>query len=159
MNETLVTFEIAQLAFEKGFNESTDFIYYDGEIYNPLYKQIKEDYDNFVVRERGSNWDYVEKDSYLKSLYNLVISNNYTGDLKIPTQNNLQKWLREKHNIFVMCTQEFYPDGINYLVQVFKYTPEKEKCCEGTMIYGDNGEFKSLEDSMEFGLELGLKMI
>jgi hypothetical protein len=92
-----------------------------------------------------------------------------TGLLKLYSENQnitlactyeqCLNWLREEHNIFVICTQEFYSDGINYLVQVFKYTPEKERCYEGTMLYGDNGEFKSYEVSLEFGLNLAIKMI
>jgi hypothetical protein len=77
----------------------------------------------------------------------------------LPDLELVQKWLREKHNIFVICTQEFYSDGINYLVQVFKYTPEKERCYEGTMLYGDNAEFKTYEYSLEFGLKLALELI
>jgi len=92
-----------------------------------------------------------------------------TGLLKLYSENQnitlactyeqCLNWLREEHNIFVICTQEFYSDGINYLVQVFKYTPEKERCYEGTMLYGDNAEFKTYEYSLEFGLKLALELI
>jgi hypothetical protein len=84
---------------------------------------------------------------------------NHYSNISAPTQSVLQKWLREKHNIFVICTQEFYWDGVNHLVQVFKYNPEKERCYEGTMLYGDNGEFESYEVSLEFGLKLALELI
>jgi hypothetical protein len=92
-----------------------------------------------------------------------------TGLLKLYSENQnitlactyeqCLNWLRKEHNIFVICTQNFYWDGVNYLVQVFKYNPEKERCYEGTMLYGDNGEFESYEVSLEFGLNLALKMI
>jgi len=142
MEDEIVGFEIAVLAYGNGFRDTISCIggknYYNlkGELNGDSSNELKE-----YLRWRKEGGELKET------------------NIPAPTQPILQKWLREKHNIFVICTQEFYSDGINYLVQVFKYTPEKERCYEGTMLYGDNGEFNSYELSLEFGLSLALKMI
>lgn len=142
MEDEIVGFKTATLAYDKGFRDTISCI--GGKNYYNLKGELNGDSSN-------------ELKEYLKW-------RKEGGELKetnisAPTQSVLQKWLREKHNIFVICTQEFYWDGVNHLVQVFKYNPEKERCYEGTMLYGDNGEFESYEVSLEFGLKLALELI
>ena len=142
MEDEIVGFKTATLAYDKGFRDTISCIggknYYNlkGELNGDSSNELKE-----YLRWRKEGGELKET------------------NIPAPTQSVLQKWLREKHNIFVICTQEFYSDGINYLVQVFKYTPEKERCYEGTMLYGDNAEFKTYEYSLEFGLKLALELI
>jgi len=121
----------------------------------PIYFGIK--YYNYKGEFDGDAIDEI-KELVLSKQEKREFNKKYKG---VPAfeQSYIQKWLRKEHNIFVMCTQKFYSDGVNYLVQVYKYTPEKERCYEGTMLYGDNGKFKSYEVSLEFGLNLAIKMI
>jgi hypothetical protein len=105
-------------------------------------------------------FNYASYNTLTQQLVNVdVVSTPALGKGCLPDLELVQKWLREKHNIFVICTQNFYWDGVNHLVQVFKYNPEKERCYEGTMLYGNNGEFESYEVSLEFGLKLALELI
>jgi len=81
-----------------------------------------------------------------------------------PTQSLLQNWLREKHNMFVIVTAEFYSNGINHNVQILTYDKnntqedyfDNSKC---TGMFGDNGEFDTYELALEFGLVEALKLL
>jgi hypothetical protein len=108
----LVSQHIAELANEYGFNEPCDYSCYDNEIFNPLHKQILSDYEDFIVTQRGCNHDYIEKNSFFISLYNLVLSGNYTGDLKIPYNWQVSNWLRNEHNIHVVINPNLFKDDV-----------------------------------------------
>jgi len=88
---------------------------------------------------------------------------NYDGEYYAAcTQSFLQKYLREVHNLHVIIQPEFYTTGINYCVQVLCYAPELEDCenhDKCTSMYGDNGEYPTYEEALEFGLELALNLI
>ena len=74
----------------------------------------------------------------------------------------MQCWLRDEHNLHVCIHPEFYTTGINYCVQVLCYAPELEDCenhDKCTFMHGDNGEYPTYEDALEFGLELALNLI
>ena len=87
---------------------------------------------------------------------------NYLGQCSAPTQSLLQKWLREKYNLHIIITLECYCDGINYCIQILCYDKNNpdgynnDKC---TRTYGDNGEFKTYEDALEFALQKALNFI
>jgi hypothetical protein len=73
----------------------------------------------------------------------------------------LQKWLRKKHNIHIIIDVDFYEEGINYMCQVLiydvndiMYTSKKS-----TGQYGDNNEFPTYEEALEFGLQKALELI
>ncbi|MHA1483130.1 MAG: hypothetical protein ACTSQA_06810 [Candidatus Heimdallarchaeaceae archaeon] len=107
----LVKTDTAILAKSKGFDLKCDYNHCDGETYNPLHNQINRDYKSFVTDRRGSNWDYIDK-GFLERLVELVSEGNaLEWDLPVPTQTDLQTWLREKHKIEV------------YVIPVFR-----EKC-------------------------------
>jgi len=85
-------------------------------------------------------------------------------DIYQPAQSLLQKWLREKHSIEIKIWAEYYLTGINWNVQALKFNLSKKYqhlgfIEDGTMIYGDNGEYDSYEKALEKGLELGLNLI
>ena len=76
----------------------------------------------------------------------------------------IQKWLREKHNLYICISAEFYKTGINHTLQILCYNPnlsesdyyDNDKC---TGMYGDNAEFKTYEEALEFGLQKALTFI
>lgn len=72
-----------------------------------------------------------------------------------------QKELREKYDLHVIVTVEAYRTGINYLVQVFEYEKNAIDCWSDntTGMYGDNAEFKTYEEALEFGIELANKIL
>ena len=86
MKETLITFEIAKLAKEKGFNEPSTHIYTLG------FGGIKEDK---IIRKFGN---YEDNDKLLQPV---ILSKGQLHIALAPTQSLLQKWLREKHKIHI----------------------------------------------------------
>ena len=135
MKDTLISFETAKLAKEKGFNIEC------GNYYRVWYKEAQ-----------------------------LHLGSMYSNDLKednppneyfylAPTLSLAQKWLREVYNIHIVISVDFYKDGINYLWQVFKYDVTKKYNCEGTGVYGDNGEYPIYEQCLEAAIQESLKLI
>jgi len=106
MEETLITFETAKLAKEKGFNEHTLCFYFEGgefrenklkdtfgyygEEYTVEYEELLNNWnDGFVTKKDGSRCFGCNK------------SGTYFETFSAPTQSLLIKWLREKHNLFI----------------------------------------------------------
>lgn len=73
MTETLITFETAKLAKEKGFNQLNQGLYYT------------DDKNHCLV-----GWGFNDRTETSFAKYSA------------PTQSELQKWLREKHTIIVL---------------------------------------------------------
>lgn len=90
--------------------------------------------------------------------------NNHLKNGNPPTQSLLQKWLREKHNLYICISAEFYKTGINHTLQILCYNPnlsesdyyDNDKC---TGMYGDNAEFNTYEEALEFGLQKALTFV
>lgn len=72
-----------------------------------------------------------------------------------------QKELREKYKIFVIVTVEAHYKGINYNVQVFEYEKNPIDCWSDntTGMFGDNGEFKTYEEALIFGINIAENII
>lgn len=93
---------------------------------------------------------------YIKKGCPITNCHNYIYDIA--------KWLREKHNLYILIKPEFYGDGINFNVQILCYNEnmsesdyfDNSKC---TGMYGDNGEFETYKKSFEFGIIKCLKFI
>jgi len=97
------------------------------------------------------------RDKGFNSIFSVGIHVNELGWLFWLVE--LQKWLREVYNIHIVISVDFYKDGINYLWQVFKYDVTKKYNCEGTGIYGDNGEYPIYEQCLEAAIQESLKLI
>ena len=116
MQNEIITFETAKLANEKEFNISQD----SGYELNGKYFDNSQDYDGC-------------KFGYCKEIY------------LAPTQSLLQRWLREKHNIYVeviIC---------NLLDKIYEY----EVSTIGSHKLGS--DFKTYEQALEEGLYEALK--
>lgn len=84
MKEDLISFETAKLAKEKGFDESCWW----------HYAQNKPEKESKLFRNE----------------YEPEKSNIWNGRFSAPNQSFLQKWLRDKHNIFVWVSYNQYMD-------------------------------------------------
>lgn len=129
MKEQLITLKTAKLAKEKGFKEYCRRIY--------------------VLSEQKQN-DKIGKIHYRTETY--FSNSNYTNEefVSAPTQSLLQKWLREKHEIYVN-------------IKAFNSN-------ESIMFFCDYYDFKNLtieavthqnnyEEALEKGLQEALKLI
>jgi hypothetical protein len=138
-----VTLEVAKLLREKGFKEGC-IAYYDN----------------------GSSLSYIGSLQGC-NINNILESSKYITSESIfpaPTLYQAQKWLREKHNCYVQVTHEAYKTGVNNLVQVLFYDTDSEypnDCWtnDSTGMYGDNSEFNTYEDALNFGILKALERI
>ena len=94
MEDTLITFETAKLAKEKGFSQETNRL----EIPYYNYKgEFKGDVSDWRIRKyiRGENTSDIEF-------------------VSAPTQSLLAKWLREEHNIHLIAYKNINIDGYDW---------------------------------------------
>ena len=125
MEEQIITFETAKLAKEKGFEDTLLVSAYslNGFIYrnkNPYSKVEKIKHKN---PKQCFNRDVVPREDVLVA----------------PTQSLLQKWLREKHNVYVYCIPRGFEKGNgrkiirwanNFGVRENKFSSTYEKALE-----------------------------
>lgn len=131
MKEQLISFPVAKLAMEKGFDELCLYGYTNLESNHPKYGKIHDFGHAYAIRPYARNSSYPLNDLITAS-----------------TQSFLQKWLREKHNIIVSIIPHFYgPEGksVKYQYSIFVFT--------------DPREFDNYEDCLEIGLQEGLSQI
>ena len=129
MEDTLISFETAKLAKEKGFKMIRCFYHYLNE---------------------NSKLEFTPN-------YNMntqfCMNNDAQPELiAVPTQSLLQKWLKEKHNINVFVMFSHMDDYFHR--QTYKYKIIKNKSRISQM-----GDFKTYEVALEAGLFEGLKLI
>lgn len=131
MEETPITFQVAKLAKEKGFDLINVHDYYH--------------------INKGYNLGYALCISEAKK--------QTDGCLLAPTQSLLQKWLREKHGIHIFvipCVPySFSPNKDLDVIWIFTI------CKPLLVEYGCpvKNEFRSYEEALEEGLEQALKLI
>lgn len=160
MIDQLITKDTAILAKSKGCDLSSNYFYtaenglceigYDGETLYTLDKHLC--CIDYIYDCNGEFWFDTKDQPYFPEKYPAL------------TQSLLQRWLREVYNLYVVCTSEFYGDGINHNVQVLCYNPnlsgsdyyDNSKC---TGMFGDNGEFETYGEALEFGLQKALELI
>lgn len=156
MEEQLITFETAKLAKKKGFNpfkldekltqaiiSNGDYLYIDTSIISTTsYSFYKED-DNkaelYEMRTGEVSSRYGRFNTVVDNYFGKETSANY---YHAPTQSLLQKWLREKHNIFIQI-------NVNFNVRIY-YKDE---------LYDEIFTFHSYEGALEKGLQESLKLI
>ena len=132
MREQLISFETAIIAKEKGFDVKTE------RFYNEQLKSLG---------YYSSNEDTSAKNH-----------NIYKENFSAPTQSLLQKWLREKMDMWI--TINF--DGMTYSISIYgRYTPdggEMEITNTGSEEFADR-YFLRYEQALEIGLQETLKLI
>ena len=131
MEDTLIKFETAKLAKEKGFPQEPN--------------KLKIPYYNYKGEFKGDVKDWLRK--YLK--------NEDTSDVEsvsAPTQSLLAKWLRERYNIHV-TSQIGNLDFINTYHYDIRYIDKNKFKCKV------KGNFKTYEEALEAGLQEALKLI
>lgn len=128
----------------------------------------EEDYVSFDTAKMLKNKGFDEfcRYTYMENENSVGITVSTNSKLpkevySMPTLWEAQKYLREKHNCYIQITYEAYKTRVNYLVQVLFYEPNDDDCWsnESTGMYGDNAEFKTYEEALNFGILEALKRI
>ena len=151
MTETLISFETAQSANQKGFNKPC-YAYYTLE---GILKY------NSISNGSSTDVDFTVNFDDLLDYFN----QNYFERISVPTQSLLQKYLREKHNCLVEV--RFYSpnngsaitkNNLRYVVEINYYGKDFDIETSEDPDYLKYG-FLTYEDALENGLFEGLKLI
>lgn len=134
MRETLVTFKVAKLAKEKGFDWGC-YWYYTYKRKLPTNKQTF-----YPSIGTGELENFNDKD---------MIGDFYER-ISAPSQPILQKWLREKHLIISIRPYWTRRGSINYTASIFDMNP--------TIALSKKG-FTNYEEALEVGLQEALNLI
>lgn len=129
--DTLVKYDVAKLAKEKGFNEKCSHYFI------LPYKMFKPD---FIAHK----WN---KDLSENQFQFVTVGRSQPHLAGAPTQTQLAKWLREEHGIFVYPYLFMYPNDFEYKVS---------KRYQDVIVGGFNATF---EEAFEEGLLVGLRQI
>ena len=133
MEETIVSFQVAKLAKEKGFNIPT-IQYYTPKGY------CTESADYMTERYAESNWNDGQG-SYPTKAEDVSCS--------APTQSLLQKWIREVHNIHITIFSQSQESWM------YRITKKSQKLEDG--LYGE--DFYTYEEALEEGLYQALLLV
>lgn len=158
MQEQLITFQVAKLAKEKGFNIPTHSYYFeDGEFkefeINDTYGYYGEEYT--VNREEFyENWNDKWKTTKKGDrCFGCDKNPKYLETFSAPTQSLLQKWLREVHNISICI----YP--VLYEWEVSLHTCYRKRKLTVYLNAETSIHGKTYEEALEVGLQEALKLI
>ena len=143
MDKEFVTYEQALALKELGFDEKSLAYWFNETPLNP----------------EGQCLVY-----YQKPYDNTKITNGVIREYSwAPLYQQVFRWFREKHGLYIHFVPEFYMTGINFNWQILWYLP-KEKWTEyvvsnGTMLFGDNGEYPTQEDAENACLDKLIEII
>lgn len=134
MEDTLISFQVAKLAKEKGFDVPC-YWYCSYKRKVPTHKQ------NFYPDIGTGKLENFNEDK-----------GSFYEKFSLPTQSLLQKWLRDEYNIHIVVnfankTQWFYD------IKQIGLTSGKE------YLYKSNYDFLTFEEALEKGLQEALKLI
>ena len=148
MKEPLITLATAKLAKEVGF---------DGEVkqcYVEYLKTHKSDNPSFRTKKGDVEMEHIY---FVNNDHSDLYNENYTC-YAAPTQSLLQKWLREKHNIFIQITHHYGDThkgedaGLAFHYEIYKLGDSSSEFLDSfyTLTY---------EEAIEDGLQESLKQI
>lgn len=154
MKKDLILFETAKLAKEKGFDELVLYKYSDKGVLYISYtteqyygiETLKEFIDEGCGFTKNSElpWNNIYRSEYENKKVNIVVT--------APTQSELQKWLREKHNIHIQVWYDnTQKDGYPYLYKIYDQNNEP--------VDSDGWYYDNWEEALEEGLQEALKLI
>ena len=149
MKDEIVSYEVAKLAKEKGFDEfcDTSYTHYlkdgGGEFHDTQYKKGDVHFNKRgILRGNNSHHDKYESDFY--------------EICSAPTQSLLQRWLREIHKAHIELNAQgswTYTLSFRYIDGNGKHWVHTHKE-DGVYVY-----FKTYEEALEKGLEISLNLI
>ena len=144
MKENIISFPVAKLAKEKGFDEPCIDTYKDVELYKHKAKRYNSSFN--------TEW----REELIK---NSAMSNAKIARYSAPTQSLLQKWLRDVHNLypFAWCNASGWGWELEKTNGTHISIMDIDGDVEGTE--PESGMFKSYEEALEAGLQEALKLI
>lgn len=159
MKENIVTFQVAKLAKEKGFKELCSHYYFnDGEFKEHEVIEDRVYYgDEYSINLEAFNEDWNNKFVTTKDGDRCFGCNNnkdYFETFSAPTQALLQKWLREKHDIFVVVSPHIYKGSVVFMLTVNQVISAEEFPHNYARMYSG-----TYEEAFEEGLQVALRFL
>ena len=162
MEDTLISFTVAKLAKEKGFNILTlNYYFEDGNLKENELTGTNGYYGEeycFSFNEFLENWNnewLTKKDG--DRCFGCNKSNGYLETFSAPTQSLLQRWLREVHDIDISIEKLIGGgSGINkvYHTKIYKCI-----CTKNDFELSIPYVYDTYEETLEQGLQKALKLI
>lgn len=152
MKEQIVSFKLACLARDLGYEQGST--------------QLSQPYYNHKGELNGDVIDYMGK--YFKFKDGTIPQEEIdkVKSVRAMTQSELQRWIREEHKLHIQITVEAFKNGYNWNVQIMDLDFDnsetefwKEFGIRTTGDYGDNGDYRTYEDALEFGLKLAFDIL
>lgn len=131
----IVSFELAMLAKEKGFDLLCIYAYCEANKRDSIDHILCTNSNPFGVYQIPKNWNQ-----------------GYQTRCSAPTLDEVQKWLREKHKIHIEIVVQDFSDGYIWRYGIFPIGESRTHA-----IY--NGEFKTFEQALEAGIIRALNNI
>lgn len=161
MKEQIVSFETAKLAKEKGFNiQCINYYFEDGEFRENTLTGTNGYYGDeylFTFDEFLENWNnkWLTKKNGDRC-FGCNKTEGYFETYSAPSQSLLQKWLREKHNLYVIVDTIHTLIGTEVIRVEWKWSITSDKDDDIKCIW--NGK-ETYEQALEAGLQEALKLI
>ena len=139
ITEDYVSYEVAKLLKEKGFNEKC-ISCYNNE------KQLLTIYHDTLGEIEPEDWNNISKTKCGK-----IGLATWYGNISAPTHQMAMKWLREVHNIFININVGFYGENMKRLWdnQVYRIQNKIEDLGQSDSC----NTFLSYEEAVEAALE------
>jgi hypothetical protein len=154
MKDELVSFELAKLAKDKGFNEYCENafdVYKDKNISENIKDETAIEFFDGFVKDLHGYKNYRGADAKENYLHRRDISDDLW--LLRPTQSQLAKWLREVYAIHIEVKLDVI-SGVKYGFTI--KVVSDGKVITNTLAYYEK---KPYEEALEKGLEQALKLI
>lgn len=139
--EDVVSFDLAKLAHEKGFNEPCR------EAYNSHHHEL-----NSAIFYNGN--EFFESED----MQNALDNSNHAHYLA-PTYSQLQTWLRNKHNIIAIALPHFNQDYQIHEQDIIWDSLWSYVIWDAFSFYQDDIDFSSYEIALEAALLNALKIV
>lgn len=154
MKETIISFETAKLAKEKGFNYKTYHNYNKKGKLAP--NSCTPSSESPSINRGYYSAGTIDADFLCQNTFYEIWKDTSTEDTRVflaPTQSLLQKWLRETHNIHLVCW--WYDQKDKFYTELGR----KDKDIIRVQTGNTTKLFKTYEEALEEGLLEALKLI
>jgi hypothetical protein len=137
ITEDYVSFEVAKLLKEKGFDEATHWFY-------KTITYLGTDANNVCIKPLNG----IEDEPFHNSVFGFDLNGEDTGEYAMPTLQMVTKWLREVYKLCVVVKPYITEEGIFYLFEIKEMNKDSvvnkktktgfdtyEKACEAAIKY------------------------
>ena len=109
VTEDYVSFEVAKLLKERGFDEATHWFY-------KTITYLGTEANNVCIKSLNG----IEDEPFNNSIFGFDLNGEDTGEYAMPTLQMVMKWLREVHHILLVVDYEYECDTTPYFFKMYR---------------------------------------